>query len=134
MSKFQRRILVIEGLPCVGSVLRALLAGTGGPLAQSAQVLDALCAAAPEKLLIDLRCAEADLGTVPQKIKNASIGFVGSVLVLTADTNGPQAFQEVCELVRQHSGHLPVLPLASQNLLKSSFEPRARVVSIKPAA
>ena len=102
MSKFQRRILVIEGLQCVRNVLRALLARTG-QVAQSVQVFDALCAAAPEKLLIDLRCAETDLGTVPQTIKNASIGFVGNVLVLTADTNGPQAFQEVCELVRQHS-------------------------------
>jgi DNA-binding NtrC family response regulator len=134
MSKFQRRILVIEGLPWVGSALRALLAGTGGQTAQSAKVLDALCAAAPEKLLIDLRCAEADLATVPQKIKNASIGFVGRVLVLAADANGAQAFQEICELVRQHSGHLQAQHLASQPLLKSSSEPRARVVSIKPAA
>ena len=83
------------------NVLRALLAGTG-QVAQSVRVLDALCAAAPEKLLIDLRCAETALGTVPQTIKNASIGFVGNVLVLIADTNGPQAFQEVCELIRQH--------------------------------
>ena len=103
MSKFQRRILVIEGLQCVRNVLRALLARSEGQVAQSVQVLDALCAAAPEKLLIDLRCAETDLGTVPQTIKNASIGFVGNVLVLTADTNGPQVFQEICELIRQHS-------------------------------
>jgi len=134
MSKFQRRVLVIEGLPCVRGVLRALLAGAEGQVAQGAKVLDALCAAAPEKLLINLRCAEADPGTVPQKIKNASLGFVGNVLVLTADTNGPQAFQEVCELVREHSGHLQIQPPASQPLLKSSSEPWDRVVSIKPAA
>ena len=134
MSKFQRRVLVIEGLPCVRGVLRALLAGAEGQVAQGAKVLDALCAAAPEKLLINLRCAEADPGTVPQKIKNASLGFVGNVLVLTADTNGPQAFQEVCDLVRQHSDHLQVQHPASQPLLKSSSEPWDRVVSIKPAA
>ena len=134
MSKFQRSVLVVEGLPCVGGLLRALLPGTGGQIAQSAKVLDALCAAAPEKLLINLRCAEADLGADPQKIKNASLGFVGKVLVLTADTNGAQAFQEVCELVRQHSGHLQAQHLASQPSLGSSSEPQVRMVAIKPAA
>ena len=134
MSRFQRRILVIEGSPCVGSVLRALLAGTGGQPAQSAKVLNALCVAVPEKLLIDLRCAEGDLAAAPPRITKASIGFVGRVLVLTADTNGPQAFQEVCKLVRQHSSHLRAENLASQPLLQGSYEPRASVVSIKPAA
>ena len=103
MSKFQRRVLAIEDWECVRNVLRALLAKTEGQEAQNAKVLDGLCAAAPEKLLIDLRCAETDVSTVSQTIKNASIGFVGNVLVLIVDTNSPQAFQEVCELIRQHS-------------------------------
>jgi len=103
MSEFQRRVLVIEGLPSVRNVLRALLGGTKGQIAQSAQILDTLGSAAPEKLLINLRCAEPEAGAVSQKIINASVGFVGKVLVLTADTNGPQGFQEVCELIRQHS-------------------------------
>jgi len=122
MSKFQRRILVIEGLPGVRSVLRALLAATEEQIAQSAKVLAILRAAAAENLLIDLRSAEADSGTAPQKIKNASIGFVGRVVVLTAETNGSQAFKEVCELVRQHSLDLPAQhPACSPEVALPSF-------------
>lgn len=107
MSNVQRRILVIEGVQSVRNVIRALLARAERPVAQTAQVLDTLYAAAPEKLLINLRCAETDVGTAPQIIKSGSMGFVGTVLVLTADINGPQAFQEVCELIRQQPRELP---------------------------
>jgi DNA-binding NarL/FixJ family response regulator len=103
MNRQERRIVIVESAPSVRNALCKLLASIEGDVAQNTrEIFNRFCATPPEKLLFSLRCGEAEPGPDCHAVRNVAATCIDSVLVLTAEANGPLAFRHIHELVSQY--------------------------------